>query len=58
MVYRDGVSKWAEMVKSHVRPATSLVGFRDDMLGSWSEMSLCDVNSPLVVDVPRVALRS
>jgi hypothetical protein len=46
MVYRDGVDKWAEMVKSHVRPATSLVGFRDDMLRSWSEMSLCDVTLP------------
>ncbi|KAJ7253902.1 hypothetical protein C8J57DRAFT_1076458, partial [Mycena rebaudengoi] len=46
MVYRDGASKWAEMVKSHVRPATSLVGFRDDMLRSWSEMSLCDVILP------------
>lgn len=38
-MYRDGIPVWAEKVKRHVRPATSLEGFRDDLLTAWAEMS-------------------
>lgn len=39
VIYRDGISVWAETVKRHVRAATSLEGFRDDLLTAWARMS-------------------
>ncbi|KAK9783587.1 hypothetical protein SCAR479_00146 [Seiridium cardinale] len=38
-IYLDGVPQWAEMVKKHVRPETSLEGFGDDLLQAWAEMT-------------------
>ncbi|KAJ0107085.1 hypothetical protein J7T55_006965 [Diaporthe amygdali] len=38
-IYLEGVPVWAKTVKRHVRPATSLEGFRDDLLTAWAEMS-------------------
>lgn len=38
-IYRDGIPGWAERVKRHVQPATSLEGFRNDLLTAWAEMS-------------------
>ncbi|POS74243.1 hypothetical protein DHEL01_v207359 [Diaporthe helianthi] len=38
-ICREGITGWAEMVKRHVRPATSLEGFRGDLLAAWEGMS-------------------
>ncbi|KAI3395006.1 hypothetical protein diail_1895 [Diaporthe ilicicola] len=38
-MYRDGIAVWGEKVKRFVRPATSLEGFRHDLLTAWAEMS-------------------
>lgn len=47
-IYGDGIPVWAERVKRHVQPATSLEGFRDDLLAAWAEMSgASTLNTPL-----------
>ncbi|KAI1865428.1 uncharacterized protein JN550_008476 [Neoarthrinium moseri] len=49
MIYEDGIPVWADMVKNHVRPATSLEGFRDDLLRAWREMSRYSKTMPAPV---------
>jgi hypothetical protein len=50
-MYRDGLHVWAERVKRHVRPATSLEGFRDDLLAAWADMSgVCLLDAALPAD--------
>lgn len=38
-ICRDGIPVWSEVVRRHVRPATSLEGFREDLLAAWAGMS-------------------
>lgn len=50
-MYRDGIPVWAERVKRHMRPVTSLEGFRDDLLAAWAEMSAArTLNTALAAD--------
>ncbi|KAF7539209.1 hypothetical protein G7054_g2359 [Neopestalotiopsis clavispora] len=39
-IYGDGIPMWAERVKNHVRPETSLDGFGADLLKAWAEMTM------------------
>lgn len=39
-IYHDGIPMWAEKVKNHVRPETSLEGFGSDLLRAWAEMTM------------------
>ncbi|KAH8664354.1 hypothetical protein BX600DRAFT_512397 [Xylariales sp. PMI_506] len=54
-VHSDGISSWAEMTKNHVRPATSLDGFGDDLLRGWAEMSCLNRESTFGVPVASAA---
>lgn len=38
-VYLEGIENWAEMIRDHVRPRTSLDGFGADLLQAWADMS-------------------
>lgn len=47
-IYCDGISVWAETVKRHVRAATSLEGFRHDLLTAWAKMSGTNILSTIL----------
>jgi glycosyltransferase involved in cell wall biosynthesis len=50
MIFLEGLPRWADMVKNHVRPSTSLAVFRYDLLKAWGDMSRTTTRRPIVID--------
>lgn len=56
LIHQDGVSKWAEMVQTHVSRDTSLEAFRDDLVEAWKSMSI-SVNQTFIRQQPRASMK-